>query len=334
MGVEHRKARVTMPAARRPEEIATSKAGRTPGRAVKSSAARALNLIGDRWSLLVLYACFMRVQRFDDFIRETRIARSLLANRLKRLEAVGILEKRAYQTAPTRYEYHLTEMGLDLYDVALMIVRWEKRWYLDPEAVIHHLEHRACGQMFTPEPACRCCGETFSARTVHMVEGPGAGDEAAHSPRLQRRSTVEHDASSDLRPMLERSIEVLGDRWTSHVVAAAFYGCHKYKDFQETLSIATNILADRLARLCELGILERRRYQERPERWEYRLTDKGRDLFPLVVALIAWGQRWLSDPSGPPELLIHDSCHNVLAPIVRCDVCRRTVAPRDVVLPA
>jgi DNA-binding HxlR family transcriptional regulator len=305
-----------------------------PRTAAKSSAARALNLIGDRWSLLVLYACFLRVQRFDDFIRETGMARSLLANRLKRLEAVGILEKRPYQQAPVRHEYHLTAMGLDLYDTALMIVRWEKNWYYDPAAPIHGLVHRSCGESFTPEAACRHCEAPFTARDVRMEEGPGAGEEAGHSPRLQRRSTVDRLSPTELKPMLERSIEVLGDRWTSHVVAAAFYGCHKYKDFHDTLSIATNILAERLTRLCELGILERRLYQERPERWEYRLTDKGRDLFPLVVALIAWGQRWLSDPAGPPERLVHVPCAHTLEPYVRCDRCHAPLAPRDVALAA
>jgi DNA-binding HxlR family transcriptional regulator len=124
-----------------------------------------------------------------------------------------------------------------------------------------------------------------------------------------------------LHPMLERTIEVLGDRWTAHVLAAAFYGRTRFLDFQADLKVASNILADRLARLCERGILERRLYQERPERWEYKLTREARGLFPLIAALMAWGDRWLSGPEGPPEILIHRPCGHRLDPVVRCEAC-------------
>ena len=96
-----------------------------------SSAARALNLIGDRWTLLTLYAAFMGQTRFDGFVKLTGMARSLLVDRLARLETAGVLEKRPYQDRPVRHGYHLTAMGKDLYDAALMILRWETRWHYD-----------------------------------------------------------------------------------------------------------------------------------------------------------------------------------------------------------
>jgi DNA-binding HxlR family transcriptional regulator len=84
---------------------------KAPALVRRSSAARALNLIGDRWTLLILYAAFMGVKRFDGFVTLTGIARSLLTDRLKRLEAGGVLERRLYQDRPPRYEYRLTAMG-------------------------------------------------------------------------------------------------------------------------------------------------------------------------------------------------------------------------------
>lgn len=292
-----------------------------------SSAARALNLIGDRWTLLTLYAAFMGERRFDGFVKLTGMARSLLVDRLGRLEAAGVMEKRPYQDRPVRHGYHLTAMGKDLYDAALMILRWETRWHYDETSPSHRILHETCGKALVAELVCETCQRPVQAQDVELVPGPGAGLEPAPRARLQRRSTA--DIATPLEPMLERSIAVLGDRWTAHLLAAAFYGRRRFKDLQAELGAATNILADRLARLVELGMLDRRLYQSRPERWEYRLTDEARDLFPLIVALMAWGDRWLAGEAGPPEVLVHKPCGTVLEPVARCGACHGTVDVRS-----
>jgi DNA-binding HxlR family transcriptional regulator len=286
----------------------------------RSSAARALNLIGDRWTLLVLYAAFMGVKRFDGFVAMTGVARSLLTDRLKRLEAGGVLERRLYQDRPPRFEYRLTAMGRDLYDSALMLLGWEMRWRFDPGCPSHQIVHEPCGQPLKPVLACKACGEAVKVRDITLSPGPGAGLEPAPPARHSRRASSDDVGGPPLHPMLERGIEVLGDRWTAHLVAAAFYGVRRFKDFQAELKVASNILTDRLERLVARGMLERVRYQERPERWEYRLTQEGRDLFPLIAALMAWGDRWLSRSEGSPEILTH-SCGARLEPVVRCEGC-------------
>ena len=292
-----------------------------------SSAARALNLIGDRWTLLTLYAAFMGETRFDGFVKRTGMARSLLVDRLARLESAGVLEKRPYQDRPVRHGYHLTAMGKDLYDAALMILRWETRWHYDETSPSHHIEPAACGKPLVAELVCKACDRPVEARDVELIPGPGAGLEPAPRARLQRRSTAE--AAQPLAPMLERSIAVLGDRWTAHLLAAAFYGRRRFNDLQAELGVATNILADRLARLTALGMLDRRLYQARPERWEYRLTEEARELFPLIAALMAWGDRWLSGQAGPPEVLIHKPCGQPLETAVRCGACHGAVDVRS-----
>lgn len=286
----------------------------------RSSAARALNLIGDRWTLLVLYAAFMGVSRFDGFVEMTGVARSLLTDRLKRLETGGVLERRLYQDRPPRSEYRLTPMGRDLYDSALMLLGWEMRWRFDPTCPSHRIIHTTCGEPLKPVLCCAACGEIVKVRDISLSPGPGAGLEPAPRARHSRRASHDDVGGQALHPMLERGIEVLGDRWTAHVVAGAFYGLRRFSDFQEELKVASNILTDRLERLVARRMLERVRYQERPERWEYRLTQEGRDLFPLIAALMAWGDRWLSGNEGPPEILTH-RCGARLEPVVRCDSC-------------
>ncbi|WP_419254422.1 winged helix-turn-helix transcriptional regulator [Caulobacter sp. ErkDOM-YI] len=296
-----------------------------------SSAARALNLIGDRWTLLLLYAAFMGVKRFDGFIAMSGMARSLLVDRLGRLEAAGVLEKRPYQLRPVRHEYCLTVMGKDLYDSALMLLGWEMRWRLDPDCPSHQIIHSPCGQPLRPVLVCQACAAPVKVRDITLTPGPGAGLEPAprarHSRRVSDTQGADGAGGVPLHPMLERSIEVLGDRWTAHLVAASFYGLTRFKDLQAELKVASNILTDRLSRLVERGMLEKRLYQTRPERWDYRLTREGRDFFPLIAALMAWGDRWLSGEAGPPEILTH-ACGARLVPVVRCEACDGAVDVR------
>ncbi|MFP5449758.1 MAG: winged helix-turn-helix transcriptional regulator [Alphaproteobacteria bacterium] len=285
-----------------------------------NSATRALNILGDRWTLMILYLAFQRVRRFEDFQGKIGVARSLLTDRLRRLTAAGVLEKVRYQERPVREEYRLTEMGRDLYSLALMIIAWEKRWFFDPTHPAHQVGH-TCGKPFTPEYRCGCCGEVVTARDVRVIDGPGAGFEPSQPPRAQRRSIVPADALNVGNPMLDRAFQVLGDRWTSHVIASAFMGRRRFGDLQSALGIAPNILSDRLARLVDLGVLRKILYQDKPQRWEYRLTDQGRDLYPLIAELNRWGDRWLDGGKGPPLITYHRPCGQPLKAKITCDQC-------------
>jgi DNA-binding HxlR family transcriptional regulator len=100
---------------------------------------------------------------------------------------------------------------------------------------------------------------------------------------------------------IARALEVIGERWTLLIVRDAFLGLRRFDEFQESLGIARNVLTERLNRLVEEGILERVQYSERPERFEYRLTNKGRDLNISLVGLRQWGDKYLSEK--PPHIL-------------------------------
>ena len=100
---------------------------------------------------------------------------------------------------------------------------------------------------------------------------------------------------------IARALEVVGERWTLLIVRDVFLGLRRFEEIQSDLGIARNVLTDRLNRLVEEGILERVRYSERPERFEYRLTPKGRDLNIALTALRQWGDKYLSEK--PPRLL-------------------------------
>src|SRR3954453_3093027 len=129
---------------------------------------------------------------------------------------------------------------------------------------------------------------------------------------------------------IARTVAVLGERWTLVILREAFSRRRRFEDIQRDLGIARNILADRLQTLVAEGILERQAYQQRPKRFEYRLTDKGRDLYPVLIALMQWGDRYTAGDAGPPVELVHQTCGHVMHPQLVCDPCGEPVDPREV----
>ena len=140
------------------------------------SFARTLSVVGDRWTLLILRDCFLRVRRFEDFEARLGIGRGILADRLGKLVEAFVLTKVAYRQKPTRWEYQLTDKGRDLFPLVMAMVHWGDTHMAGKRGrpVLHR--HLACGALFEPVLACSRCGQPVDARGVHVVPGPGAGD--------------------------------------------------------------------------------------------------------------------------------------------------------------
>jgi DNA-binding HxlR family transcriptional regulator len=125
------------------------------------------------------------------------------------------------------------------------------------------------------------------------------------------------------------ALEVVGERWSLLIVRDIFLGLRRFDEIQADLGIARNVLHVRLTRLVEQGVLEKRPYQERPPRWEYRLTPKGLDLWPTVVSLMYWGDRHAA-PGGPPVLLEHRGCGGEVDSHRICETCGARLTAVDV----
>jgi len=139
-----------------------------------------------------------------------------------------------------------------------------------------------------------------------------------------------HAADATERPCsIQRSLDILGDRWTILILRDAFRGVRRFDDFRRDLEIARPVLTERLRRLVETGVMERRLYCERPPRYEYRLSPMGMALSPTLVALMRWGDDWLSE-SGPPTVLVHETCGHPLDQQFVCWHCDETFTPHDI----
>ncbi|MDQ3987311.1 MAG: helix-turn-helix transcriptional regulator [Actinomycetota bacterium] len=125
-----------------------------------------------------------------------------------------------------------------------------------------------------------------------------------------------------------QTLEIIGERWAILVLREAFLGTRRFEDFQHNIGCARNILSDRLQKLVENGILERRRYQDRPPRFEYRLTEKGIDLYPILVGLMQWGDRYVAGERGPAIVLDHKTCGHETTPELVCSHCGERVNAR------
>ncbi|MET0273691.1 MAG: helix-turn-helix domain-containing protein [Phenylobacterium sp.] len=127
-----------------------------------------------------------------------------------------------------------------------------------------------------------------------------------------------------------RSVSVIGDRWTLMILRDLFLGIRRFEDFERRLGISRSIIADRLKLLVDEGVLRREAYQARPPRHEYRLTDKGLALHPVIMAIVHWGDVHYAGPEGPPLLHRHKACGCDFAPVQTCSECGEAVTARDV----
>ena len=144
--------------------------------------------------------------------------------------------------------------------------------------------------------------------------------------------TAARDATSrlDLPCSVARSLEILGDRWVFLILREAFFGEQYYDRFLSNLGIATNILSARLKSLVDNGVLEKLPDEADARRVRYKLTAKGLDLYSVTLALIQWGDKWLSDEGGPPLKLHHKTCGHRLQPQMSCRHCGKAVKAGDV----
>jgi DNA-binding HxlR family transcriptional regulator len=131
---------------------------------------------------------------------------------------------------------------------------------------------------------------------------------------------VQHKSFSEMHCSVAQCLDVVGEWWSMLIVRDAFLGVSRFDQFQERLGISRNVLNLRLARLVDAGVLEKVPYRAHPPRYDYRLTHKGRDLFPVLTTMRQWGDRHAA-PDGPPLQLVHRSCGQVSDAVLTCSAC-------------
>jgi len=140
---------------------------------------------------------------------------------------------------------------------------------------------------------------------------------------MKRTSLADHPCS------IARTLDVAGEWWSPLILRDVAYGVRRFRELQENLGVSANVLSDRLETLVAEGLLETRLYQDRPERHEYHLTEKGLDLVPALLALMAWGDRWAWPGGKGPVTVVHEECGERVSVELRCEHCETAVPSGD-----
>jgi DNA-binding HxlR family transcriptional regulator len=269
-----------------------------------------LGLLGDEWTLLVVQQALLGATRYADFKERLPISNSVLTRRLQTLTGEAVLERQQYQSNPPRSEYVVTDRGRSLWPMLVSIWEWERCWvpvHADP---LPDMRHAACGGDFAPVLVCGSCGDIASEKDVVAQWGP-SGSWSRSMPAAVTRRRSEGGQGAGLFP---QTMSVMGNRWGFALLVAAFVGMTRFTDFQAQLGAPPGSIADRLSILTANGVFELADNR-------YRLTEKGRALFPVLITALAWAQRWFPAPEGPAVLLSHTACGGSFTGVVACDQC-------------
>jgi DNA-binding HxlR family transcriptional regulator len=295
----------------------------------RSGIGQALLALGDQWSLLILQRAFLKhTRRFGEWRDELAMSESVLSGRLKEMVAGGLLARSTYRTqGRARAEYLLTDRARELWTVLVAIWSWERAW-VDRPAGLPDLVHERCGGRADVELGCAACGKApVTARDTRTERGAANTFSDVAVPRHHRR-TVRERAPRDPLSYFPETLEILGDRWSTVVLAAAFLRVRRFAEFQGGLGVAPSLLSDRLRRFGELGVLYRSGVASR--RHEYRLTDKGLAFFPVFAFLVDWAQRWYASAPGTEITIVHTACGSSMAPFLRCGHCHEPLVRQEI----
>jgi DNA-binding HxlR family transcriptional regulator len=273
---------------------------------------RMLGALGDEWTLLLVQQAALGATRYGDFAARLPISHAVLSRRLKAMTADDLLTQRAYQDNPPRFEYLLTARGRALWPVLTTIWEWERHWVPDHAERLPAMRHLTCGAQFAPLMACRACGEPASEKDLHVRWGPsGSWPRSIPVESTRRRPASETDRAAGLFP---ETMNILGNRWAFALLVAAFVGTTRFGDFQTQLGASPGSLSDRLQIFTACGVLSL-------ESGHYRLTEKGRAVFGVLITALQWAQRWYVSPEGPAVILTHTSCGAAFDGVLTCDQC-------------
>jgi len=300
-----------------------------------------LDIIGDRWNLLLLAALTAGSDRFDGLARRIGIARSTLAQRLADLADDGLVERRLYRSNPPRHDYALTAQGADTLPILHCIRNWDRTW-----ASAEAFEAWPMSDEPQRRLVCRACRQPIHARDVSYQAtealGPRASRRALASASTKsapggarsqvgllphiRRARRSREGATRSQHSLSAS-DTLGNRSLALVISAGFFGLRRFSDMERALALAPNVLSRRLDELVAAGMMARHVYRERPRRFQYILTEKGLDLYPVIIAQIAWAERWLAAGTGAPLALTHKPCGKTLIPVLESPRARPVLKP-------
>ena len=252
-----------------------------------NAVARMLGLLGDEWTLLVMQQALMGATRYGDFQSRLPISHSVLSSRLRSL-TTDVLERRVYQTNPPRDEYLTTPRSRSLWPMLVSIWDWERRWVPGHADDLPRMHHTVCGEDFAPRVTCRACDEPRQEKDVVAQWGP-SGSWARSMPAVATRRRSATGQAGLFPQTMSRARKPVGVRDSGRRVRRD-QPVHRLPDpARRPAGISSRPAVDLHCRTESWSSADNR----------YRLTEKGRGLFPVLITALQWAQRWFRAPEGP-----------------------------------
>ncbi len=284
-----------------------------------SRTGRALALLGDSWTLLILQRVFMGARRYQQIRDALGVSDSILADRLKTLTTGGLLVKVPYGAGRVRYEYRLTESGKETWRIFVAAWAWERRSLPGGGGWRPELVHASCGQLAAPVLVCGTCGAPVTPRDTSVRRTTDTLAYGASLPRRHQQTRTQQ--RRDDYCLAPATMELLGDRWNTALMAAAVIGIRRFTDFERFLAIQPAVLSARLSRFVELGMLRVQELAGPSSRTDYRLTDRGRDFADVLLELVRWADENIRSGAESSIEIRHDACGRKLQPEFACGHC-------------
>jgi len=272
-----------------------------------------LGLLGDEWTLLILQQATLGATRYGQFTERLPVSHAVLTRRLGAMTANGLLARRTYQARPPRADYVLTPRGRALWPVLVSIWEWERHWVPEHAQRLPAMHHTVCGDDFAPVLQCAACAEPVTEKDIGAQWGPSGGWSRS-IPALSTRRRSSSDRVGGRADLFPETMSILGDRWAFALLVAAFVGTTRFGDFTDQLGAPPGSLADRLQIFTANGVLA-------AADGRYRLTEKGRAVFPILITSLQWAQRFFHAPEGPAVELVHTECGAAFEATLACDQC-------------
>lgn len=273
-----------------------------------------LGLLGDEWSLLIIRHSFTGVRTYGGFKHRLAISDAVLSARLATLTNAGVLAR-----AADNDDYLLSERGADLWGLMLCIWAWEQHYVVSRRAQLPTMVHTSCGHEFRPVLRCTACARPVATDHIDVRFGPSGGFTRSAPVGATRRRSSRAVTDTDEPGLFPETMAIIGSRWSSAILGAAFLGARRFRDFERLLGAPPSVVAGRLKLFVELEVLHQ-------NGTAYELTPKGHALLPVVGCFVAWGERWLPAPDGPAILATHRQCGEFFIPQLACSRCATALA--------
>lgn len=289
---------------------------------------RALAILGDPWTMLILKEAFNGQRRFGGFRKALNIPRQTLSLRLTALCRDQMLWRRPVSADHATLEYALTAKARDLDQAMYAVWLWHEANPGPVDALPFDIVHRDCGQVLGASFRCRACGGAVHSGTVTIRPAEPAQFDTEPRPRLARRNDGAFAAAGPGGPETTLAAALVGDIPCNEILWLLFRAPTHLLAIAEGLGLGVPVVRDRLDRLISLGLVAEER---QGRRLVFSVLPRAEGFFPLLLAINAWGDRWCNGAQPPPEQVIHD-CGALLDGRFACDHCGGAVGPGRVTI--